>query len=662
MIIAPPNPESREIAGALTDLEVRMRRAEAGLRAAQLKNSSITNGGVNLYDGDGRLRGVIGRNPDGTYAATSTNNPDPPPVPASPIVTAALASLIVRHNGETQSGVQFPADFSHLNIWYSQAQNPDDWTNGGSLLKLPDELPIAPLEYTDYLVSVSAVNLSGKESEKSEPVSGSPRQVVPNDLIEHIFADLELSAGQVTEAALAAGAVTVTKIADNAIESPKIAAGQILGVHILADQIDGGKLIAQAITSREIQALAVIAGKIDVNAVTAGTIAVGAVTAVKLEANLVISSRFIAGAPSGNRVEMHPTQGLQAYTNGGATRSFWIDAATGNALLIGEIRTAASGGRIVINPGNTNPDRIEFWPDAAGGSADFAYIDSFPDGAVDTGITMQASGGQTSKVATVWLRRAYAALGMSDNSLIAGSQFYAEPNFVRCRSATIDLMIDQGIAPVNGPRRVVFLNVNTANQPVVNSSLFYGTATANQYPIFYKPEFNLGMIWDGGGYIAFVHNDAAYTRAPIEASEFRVSSDSRMKTSVQDIDWDGGALGVITANPSKMWKRRTPGPSQHLEEGATPQIAKPDGQGGVYKDGNGDTVFRSVPLKVENPWFFGPMADRLPPELVHTDSDTGMKSIGIVSMLGVSWKAIEELSTKVDELTARIKELENVGL
>jgi outer membrane murein-binding lipoprotein Lpp len=39
-----------------------------------------------------------------------------------------------------------------------------------------------------------------------------------------------------------------------------------------------------------------------------------------------------------------------------------------------------------------------------------------------------------------------------------------------------------------------------------------------------------------------------------------------------------------------------------------------------------------------------------------------MKSIGIVSMLGVSWKAIEELSTKVDELTARVKELENVGL
>lgn len=661
MIIAPPNPESREIAGALTTLEQRMRRVENGLRAAQLKNSSITDGGVNLYDGDGRLRGVIGRNPDGTYAATSTNNPDPPPVPASPIVTPALASLIVRHNGETATGVSFPADFSHLNIWYALVQNPDEWTNGGSLLKLPDELPIAPLEYTDYLVAVSAVNLSGKESEKSEPVSGSPRQVVPNDLIEQIFATLELSAGQVTEAALAAGAVTETKIAPDSIASPMIKAGNILGVHILADQIDGGKLIAQAITSREIQALAVIAGKIDVNAVTAGTIAVGAVTAIKLEANLVISSRFIAGSPIGNRVEMHPTQGLQAYTNGGTVRSFWIDAATGNALLIGEIRTAVSGGRIVINPGNTNPDRIEFWPDSAGGSQDFAYIDSFPDGAVDTGITMQASGGQTAKVATVWLRKAYAALGMSDNSLVAGSQFYAEPNFVRCRSATIDLMIDQAITPINGPRRIAFLNTNTANQPVVNSSLFYGTATANQYPILYKPEFNIGQIFDGGGYIAFVHNDATYTRCPIEASEFRVSSDSRMKSSVQEIPWEDGALGVITANPSKMWKRKAPGPPINLEHGSERQIVKRDGKGNAFTDDNGDPVFRNVGLPADNPWFFGPMADRLPPELVRTDPDTGLKSIGMVSMLGVSWKAIEELNAKVEALTAKVEELTNAA-
>jgi hypothetical protein len=630
MIIAPPNPESREIAGALTDLEVRMRRAEAGLRAAQLKNSSITNGGVNIYDGDGRLRGVVGRNPDGTYAPTSTNNPDPPPVPASPIVTAALASLIVRHNGETQSGVQFPSDFSHLNIYYALEQNPDEWTNGGSLLKLPDELPIAPLEYTSYLVAVTAVNLSGKESEKSVPSSGSPNQVVPNDLIEDILADLELSAGQVTEASIAAGAVTETKIAPDSISSPKVIAGAILGVHILADQIDGGKLIAQAITSREIQALAVIAGKIDVNAVTAGTIAVGAVTAVKLEANLIISSRFIAGSATGNRVEMHPTQGLQAYTNGGALRSFWIDAGTGSALLIGEIRSAATGTRIIINPGGNQPDRIQFWPDAAGGSVDYAYIDSFPEGAVDTGITMQASGGATNRVGTIWLRRAYAALGIADNGLVANSHFYAEPNFVRCRSATVDLIVDQSLTALNGARRVAILNYNTAGSPVPNSAVYYITATANQYPMMFSPPSGVGMIWDGGGYMAFINaNISTYDRIPIEASQFRLVSDSRTKSDVSDFEWS--ALDTVQQSPAKKWKRRNMGVSTIPQD---------------------DPMFASATTRSlrEEPWLFGPMADDLPPDLIHTDADSGMRKIELGSMIGVLWKAVEELSAKVKEL------------
>lgn len=649
-IIAPPNPETRKITSLLTDLEQRMRRAEAGLRQAQLGNASITDGGLNIYDRDGTVRTVVGRQPDGSYTATSTNNPNPPPVPAAGIAIPAIASIIARHTGETATGVQFPADFSHLNIWYAPVQNPDDWKAGGSLLKFPDELPIAPLEYTSYLIAFSAVNLSGKESAKSEPVSAAPNQVVPNDLIEGWMNDLELSANSVTEAVLAAGAVTETKIAPESISSPKIVAGAIQGVHILASTIDGGKLTAQAITAREIAALAVTAGKIDTNAVTAGTIQAGAVTAVKIESNLVIASRFIAGSPSGNRVEMHPTQGLQAYTGGGVTRSFWIDAATGAALLIGEIRTAASGARIIMNPGGTQPDRIQFWPDAAGGSVDYAYIDSFPDGQFDTGITMQSSGGTATRVGTIWLRKAYAAIGIADKGLVANSHFYAEPNFVRARSATVDLMVDQAVAPVNGPRRIAMLNVNTSGAPVVNSSLFYGTATANQFPYLYKPEFNLAMIFDGGGYLAIVHNDTQYTRATIEAGEFRIGSDSRTKTDVQDFEFS--ALKTVRENPSKQWKRQQAGKPRSLN-GNKPHRASILPDGSVEKDEAGDTVFKPVAIPTENPWFFGPMADHLPPALVYTDPDSGMKKIGLVAMIGVLWKALEELSAEVDTLKAK---------
>lgn len=630
MIIAPPNPETRRIVNSLTDLEQRMRRAEAGLRSAQLGNSSITEGGMNIYDHTGNVRTIIGRQSDGTYNAISTNNPNPPPVPAAGIAIPALASIIARHTGETATGVPFPADFSHLNIWYAPLQNPEDWTGGGSLVKFPDELPIAPLEYTTYLIAFSAVNLSGKESEKSQVVSAAPNQVVADDLIEGIIGEVTLNDGQVTEAAIAAGAVTVTKIADNAVESPKILAGAVLAVHILADQIGANHLVANSVTAAKIAALAVTAGKIDTNAVTAGTIAAGAVQAVKLEANLVISSRFIAGSPSGNRVEMHPTQGLQAYTGGGNTRSFWLDAATGNALLIGEIRTAAAGARIIMNPGGNQPDRIQFWPDNVGGSIDYAYIDSFPEGDVDTGILMQASGGASTRVGTIWLRRAYAALGISDNNLNVNSHFYAEPNFVRARSATVDLIVDQAVTPLNGTRRVVMLNYNTSGQPVPSSALYYITATANQYPMMFSPPSGAGLIWDGAGYIACVNgNTTTYDRIPIEASQFRVGSDSRMKKDISDFDWS--ALHTVTSSPAKKWKRRSPG---------------------VRSIPHDDSMFdrgEDAPPPAD-PWLFGPMADNLPEELVHTDSDTGMRTIDLGSMMGVLWKAVEEISERLTEL------------
>ena len=646
-IIAPPNPETRKIVSLVTDLEQRMRRAEAGLRAAQLKNASITDGGLNIYDDNGVVRTVLGKQEDGSYTAISTNNPNPPPVPAAPQAIEALASIIVRHTGETQSGVGWPADLNHLNIYYADAQNPEDWKPGGSLgTGWPEELPIAPLEYTVYLVCVTAVNHSGKESAKSEVASASPRQVVSNDLIADITSNLELSAGQVTEAAIAAKAVTATKIADNAIETPMITAGAIRGFHIAADQIDSGKIIAQSITARELAALAVIAGKIDTNAVTAGTIAAGAVTAIKLESNLVIASRIIAGTLNGNRVELHPLLGLQAFTSGGTVRSFWLDASTGSGFFMGQVTTAGSGERIVMNPGGNNPNRIQLWAS----SNAFAYIDTFSEGASAAGITMQSSGGDTRKVGTVWLRQQYAQLGIADSGLVAGSQFYAEPNFVRSRSATVDLIVDQALTAVNGPRRVALINYNTGNAPVVNSSLYYVTATANQYPMLFSPPFGVGIIWDGGEYIAFVNgNISTYDRVPVEASLFRQVSDSRMKESVSDIEWS--ALDLIKRNPAKKWKRKQ-GPQRRSIPGdlSTPQRAVFNSDGSVKKTSEGDTVFQDVEHKKQEPWYFGPMADNMPPELVHIDTDSDVRKIDLGSMIGVLWKAISELNAEVQSL------------
>ena len=612
-IIAPPNPETRKITSLVTDLEQRMRRAEAGLRAAQLKNASITGGGLNIYDDDGVIRTVLGRQADGTYTAISTNNPVPPPVPASPIVVPGLASLIVRHTGETASGVGWPSDLNHLNIYYTEAQNSDDWKAGGSLgTGWPEELPLAPLEYTSYLVAVTAVNHSGKESEKSVPVSGDPRQVVSNDLIADITSNLELSAGMVTESVIAAKAVTATKIADNAIETPMITAGAIRGFHIAADQIDSGKLIAQSITARELAALAVIAGKIDVNAVTAGTIAVGAVTAVKLEANLVISSRFIAGSATGNRVEIHPLLGLQAFTNGGSVRSFWVDATTGSAFLMGQIATAGSGERIVMNPGGNNPNRIQFWP---AGANNFAYIDTFSEGSTAAGITMQASGSDTRKVGTVWLRQQFAQLGIADNGLVAGSQFYAEPNFVRCRSATVDLIVDQTLTPVQGPRRVAFIHYDTSGAPIPSGHLNYQHGSDGK-PWFWGVNQNSGLKFDTDGLA--VTNGDSMTFGPISASGFLTTSSEEQKENIGQLRLASNktSWNAIEAAPTKEWR---------------------------YREST-DTRRHRFPLAEDLHSF--------DPSLVIGEGDKAQ--VDLRDMIGILWDA-------VDRLIKRVRDLESAG-
>lgn len=609
VIVAPSNPETRKIVSLVTDLEQRMRRTEAGLRAAQLRNASITDGGLNIYDDNGVIRTVLGKQGDGTFTTISTNNPNPPPVPAAPQALPALASIVVRHTGETASGVGWPADLNHLNIYYTEAQNPDDWKPGGSLgTGWPEELPIAPLEYTDYLVCVTAVNHSGKESAKSEPVSASPKQVVPNDLIADIFSGLELSAGVVTEAALAAKAVTATKIADNAIETPMITAGAVRGFQIAADQIDAGHMTAQSITSRELRSLAVIAGKIDANAVTAGTIAAGAVTAVKMEANLVIASRIIAGSQTGNRVELHPTLGLQAFTAGGTTRSFWLDAATGAGFFMGQIATAGSGERIVMNPGGNNPNRIQFWAT----SNAFAYIDTFSEGPSAAGITMQASGGTTRGVGTVWLRQQFAQLGIADASLVAGSQFYAEPNFVRCRSATVDLICDQRLTPVQGPRRVAFIHYDTSGAPVPSGHLNYQHATDGK-AWFWGVNQNSGLKFDTD--TLSVTNGDSMTFGPIAASSFRVASSETGKENIGQVRFATGknSCDVIEKVPTKEWKYRN----------------------------STDRQRHRFPLAED--------LQRIDPSLVVKGTDDDLK-VDLRDMIGVLWDAVGELTRRIREL------------
>lgn len=367
-VVAPPHYETVKHARLLSDMEMRIARVEEGLRTGQLGNSSLENASILLNDGDGNTRGTIGPDNKGFWGFLDTNNPNPPPQPTAPTLSSFFNGLWVEHDGTTADGAGFPSDLSHFNVYVAPPSL--EYTLVGTIpcaqgKNFPVKFPIAALENQEYSVKVAAVNFSSKESVHSAVATATPSLVVGQDILTGIIDATKLAAEAVTEASLAAGAVTKTKVADNAIDTPQLTAGAVRADKIAAAQIQASHLITGAVTAEKIEALAITGDKIAANSIETGKIAAGAVTAAKLDANLVIAGRIIAGDPTGTRVEMTPTQGIQAFKDDGDTRTFWLDAATGAAFFMGELTTGLSGtARVQINPSGTNPDTIRFWNNA----------------------------------------------------------------------------------------------------------------------------------------------------------------------------------------------------------------------------------------------------------------------------------------------------------
>ncbi|SCE84086.1 hypothetical protein GA0074695_1526 [Micromonospora viridifaciens] len=190
------------------------------------------------------------------------------------------------------------------------AQAPHTSIEGGSLtINDADGLPVVVLgDQGDGTYGVTAYNGATVNAD-----------VVSQETLDEIAAELELAEGAVTEALLAAGAVTETKIADNSISSPKVIAGAIQAGHIAAGAIDAGKIVAGAVTADKLAANAVTADKLDANAVTAGKIAAGAVTAGKIATGAITADKLDATAITGKTI------------TGGLFRT----AAIGNRLEVG---------------------------------------------------------------------------------------------------------------------------------------------------------------------------------------------------------------------------------------------------------------------------------------------------------------------------------------
>lgn len=366
-----PVPDDRailQLADELASLKGRVDLLQDGTRASQLKYSSIENGSIAVFDAAGLERLRLGLQPDGSFTSDSKNNPDPPPVPRVPLLTAGKGTIKIQSQGSVLDDASWPKDFSHLRVYALIGDGPAQFS--GTIAVDPGVYVLGPLDYVPVTIWFTAINHSGKESAASEAATATPERVVGTDVLDGAITSLQLADEAVTRAKVAVGAISELQLDDDAVTNDKIAAHSIDGEQIRANTITALNLVARTITGLQIEvetilgenivgrsvtadklvALSISANEIAANAVTAAKILTGSITADKLEAVLILATQIIAGDPTGARVAID-TSGINAFNLGGE-RTFQVNAQTGDVKLVGTLETGLDGSIVRITPGD----------------------------------------------------------------------------------------------------------------------------------------------------------------------------------------------------------------------------------------------------------------------------------------------------------------------
>ncbi|NUP69300.1 MAG: hypothetical protein HOW71_44845 [Nonomuraea sp.] len=286
-------------------------------RSSRLSHASIENTAVQVYDGAGSLRGILGVQADGTTAVNIVNGA-PPPQPSAPVVTSELGGVTVVWDGTTADGSTLPLDWQRVEV---HASTTSGFTPDASTLRSTIETPQGGTQVvmTDdpVYVRLLARNTSGIASPPSDQAGPfGPIPVVAADVLDGTITTLKLAddavtqakvavdaigsdqleAGAVLEEKLAANAVTQAKLADQAVSTLKLADDAVTAAKVAVNAIDSTSIQDGAISTPKLAALSVQAGNIAADAVAAGKVAADAITARELAANSVTAAEISAGS------------------------------------------------------------------------------------------------------------------------------------------------------------------------------------------------------------------------------------------------------------------------------------------------------------------------------------------------------------------------------
>lgn len=521
-----PNSITRRLATEIAQLRRDTDQMLRSMRSTQLSNSSIEDGALVVRDEFGNIRNVYGRQEDGTFGETAQNAPVPPPRPNAAIVTSIAAGIKIEWNGAFVA--TRPLDFQHIEIHVLSSPTgiPGDSTMIGTMSEAGSWIA-APLDYNStYYVVFIAVNTSKLKSEPSLPVAGQPTMVVAQSVLDGIVGTLALANDAVTNAKIAVDAVDGTKIADNSISSPLIVADAIQTLHIATGAVSANEIAANAITADKLNALAVTADKIAANAINAGHITAGAVTAAKLESILSISSRFIAGSPTGTRAEMN-SGGFEAWN--GALQTFDVNGANGDVMMLGTYRSAAVGQeRVEIVKNGT----MRYYATGAG-TGTYAQIQNVGGSLLMRGVL------NGSHAANIVLDTGNAGFnyGIPGGATLTGVG--VSGNFFGVIASFSGHRLNGQVSPDSNGRRHFWIVTNSSGSDIGSTLLQYNTnGEATARPNLNSPTNNCGITW--GANEIWITTGALTGFGPVAASVFNVNSGIAGKENVAEVEVPDG--------------------------------------------------------------------------------------------------------------------------
>lgn len=171
-----------------------------------------------------------------------------PPVPAAPVVTGYLGTLVVDWSGLGSNGVSQPVTWRYTEIHRSATQGftPDSSTLVGHFTQRGrGQWVDAGLQYgTPYYYLLRSVDIYGNVTAVSTESSGTPSPVVGADIDDDAITAAKLAADSVTAAALADGSVNASAVTFDASDIGGATTAQVAAAQQAAD--DAEALAVQA--------------------------------------------------------------------------------------------------------------------------------------------------------------------------------------------------------------------------------------------------------------------------------------------------------------------------------------------------------------------------------------------------------------------------------